>query len=173
VVKIGAPPPLLKVGRSGSVDARHYRIANHAVVEIAQVGLLVYRHEYFLRDDEGHDALLVQGAKPGATNWCLFMPLHPAEPLTPQQAGAVRGGSTVTVDGIVTTIDELFRSSIRQADNPDGPELKTGEILYGFSGRTGSTLLLTRWNENAITFGRGKLLPEQTVLTAFGQPSDK
>ena len=173
VVKHPALAPPLAVGNAGSLNGTHYRIVGHAQVEIAETGNFVDRHEYYLRDDDTNDALLVYGASPDAKDWIFFTPLHPAIALTPQQAGNVRLGKTVNVDGVVAPVTELFRSTIQQIEDPDQPGWKSGDVRYGFIAREGSTNLLVRWNEQDIEFEQGKTVDAKVVATAFGQPAPK
>jgi hypothetical protein len=168
-----APASPLSVGSSGSLNGTHYQIVGHAQVEIAKVGNFVDRHEYYLRDDDTNDALLVYGVDPDVKNWILFTPLHPALALTPQQAGNVRLGKTVNVDGVIAPVNELFRSTIQQIEDPEQLGWKSGDVWYGFSGREGSTVLLVRWNEQEIEFERGTMIDTKTVIAAFGQPTTK
>jgi hypothetical protein len=167
VKKVNAPALPLVVGTTGKLDGRNYRVAGHALVEIAQVGLLYDRHEYPLFDDDEHKALLVCGLKPGTKDWFLFTPLQPLTPLTPYQAAAIRAGETVNVDGVVAPVGEVFQSAIRQVESPDLPDLKTGDVFFGFSGQSGSTVLLVRWNNSGISFYQGKAVPAKDVTAAF------
>ena len=168
-----APSSPLAVGNSGSLNGMHYQIVGHAQVEIAETGNFVDRQEYYLRDDDTNDALLVYGADPDLKNWILFTPLHPALALTPQQAGNVRLGKTVNVDGIIAPVSELFRSTIQQIEDPEQPGWKSGDVWYGFSGREGPTILLVRWNEREIEFEQGRRLDPKTVTATFAQPTTK
>jgi len=171
VKKTSAPASPLGVGNRGKLNGKNYRVAGHALVEIAQVGLRYDRHEYPLFDDDEKKALLVYGLKPGTKDWLLFTPLQPQNPLTQYQAAAIRAGETISVDGAVTPIGEIFQSTLRLVEGPDVPELKAGDVFYGFSGQSGSTVLLVRWNNNGISFYQGKALPVKAVTAAFNPPA--
>jgi hypothetical protein len=173
VVRHPAPSSQLALGDTGTLKGTRYRIVGRALVEIAETGNFVDSREYYLRDDDTNDALLVCGTEPDAKDWILFTPLHPATALTPQQAGNVRLGETVNVDGIVAPVTELFRSTIQQIEDPDQPGWKSGDVHYGFSGHDGLTILLVRWNEQVIEFERGKLVDGKDVIAAFGEPATK
>ncbi len=173
VMKHPAPPSILALGNSGSLKGTHYQIVGHALVEVAETGNFIDRQEYYLRDDETNDALLVYGVGAGANDWILFTPLHPAIALTPQQAGNVRAGGTVNVDGVIAQVGEIFRSTIKEIEDPDQPGWKNGDVRYGFGGRDGSTILMVRWNEQDIEFERGKVIDAKDVAVAFGLTATK
>jgi hypothetical protein len=167
VRKTSAPSSSLVVGTSGKLGGQNYRIRSHAIVEIAEVGRVFDRHEYRLVDMDDAEALLVLGQKPGVKDWVLFRPLQPLKPITPVQAGALRVGQVVNLDGGVASVDEIFRSVIRRADGEESPNARSGGVLFGFGGHAGSTPLLVLWNHDGIVFFRGQTLLAQDVKTAF------
>ena len=170
VIKTSAPPSLLTTGRAGRLNGTDFRIQSHALVEVALVGRNFERHEYYLDNNDGEKALLICGSKPSAQDWVLFTPLDPAEPFTPQQAGAVRLGQTLNVNGIVVKVSDLFQSTIRLAESPEADALKNGDVLYGFAGKSDHLHLLVRWNASRIEFFQGQALPEKDVTAAFKPP---
>jgi hypothetical protein len=137
------------------------------------VGQVHERHEYKLLDHDGNPALLVYGLKPGAKDGALFTPIQPLDPLTPQQAAALRAGDNENLDGSVAPVSELFQSVIRQADSPESPDSRTGTMSFGFCGKSGETLLLARWNDGGIAFYRGRNLDAKEVTAGFRQPPQK
>jgi hypothetical protein len=171
VVKTGPPPSALALGGTGVLEGKKYRIGVHTVVEIARVGQIFERHEYHLTDEAGNRALLIYGSQPAARNWLLYAPIEPAISLTPQQAAAKRIGETVITDATAATISDLFQLTIRQVESLETSELKSGEVLYGFGGKSGDALILARWNTNGVAFYKGKALKE--VAAAFSQKVEK
>jgi hypothetical protein len=136
-------------------------------VEIEELGVRFQRHEFQLTNDDGNQALLVCGLEPNAKEWCLFTPLEPLEPLTPQQAGNIRFGETVNVDGVVAPVRELFRSTAC----PGSDSLSDWSInatRYGFIARTNTIIVLARWSEKGISFHSGKLVTAKPLTAAFG-----
>jgi hypothetical protein len=170
--RISAPPSLLKTGSAGRLKGAGFRVQSHLLVEIAQVGCKFERHEYELASDSdsGGKALLVCGSGTRARDWILFTPLHPSEPLTPQQAGAIRSGETVNVDGITAHVSDLFQSTIRRMESPEADLLKEGDVLYGFAAKSGDVELLVRWNSSRIEFYQGQPLSQTEVTAAFALP---
>lgn len=171
VTKTSALASPLVLGSMGKLDGKSYRIRGHAVVEIAQVGQLYDRHEYYISDEDANRALLVYGTKLGAKDWLLFTPLQPLTPLTPQQAAALRVGEPVNLAGFVVPVSEIFQATIRQIEYQDiaSPDAKNRDVFYGFATQAGPIQLLARWNDSGITFYRGKALPTKAVTAAFSQ----
>jgi len=166
------PSPLL-AGESGVLDGRRYRIASHALVQIDEVGLRFSRHEYELTDDDNHNYLLMSGMSSNAANWTLCAPIEPAKPLTPEEAGGLSAGKTVTVDGEPARITRLFRSTVLGVDEIYPQRHKRGDVLYGFSGPAKSNILIVRWNATNILWLKGTVLADRSVKAAFAPPAGK
>ena len=153
-----------------SGEGTKYRIAARTLVEVEEVGLRSQRHEYFLTNDEGGSALLIEGMQPGTKDWVLFKALSPIEAMTPQQAAKVRVGQIVNVDGVVAVVTDLFRSTVIMGEEAGyAIPIKSDEVRYGFLGRKNTTLLMVRWNANGITFRQGMELKEKEVKAGFGK----
>jgi len=172
-VKPTIPPSPLTIGTTGTLDGKTYRVQGHAVVEIAQVGMVYDRHEYQLFDETEHRVLLVCGSQPGKKDWLLFAPLASAPSLTPPQAAAKRKGDQVYLDGVSAPVTALFRSAILQVQSEQLLGLSNGDVFYGFAAQSAGSLFLARWNEAGITFYRGKTLPTKEVTDAFRQRAQK
>lgn len=167
VTKTTAPATPLALGSAGTLDGKSYHVQGHAVVEIAQTGRIYDRHEYDLFDEEGNRSLLIYGLKPGTTDWFLFTPLQPIDPLTPARAAALKLGDVVNVDGFLTPVNEISQCVLRQTESLDLPDLKSGTLLFSFSTQAGPTPLLARWNQDGIRFYRGRLVPTKLLDAAF------
>jgi hypothetical protein len=167
VIKTSAPPALLQVGSTGKLSGADYRIQSRALVQVALQGRQFQRQEYGLATDAGDKALLVCGSKPGAEDWMLYTPLQPAEPLTPKQAGAVRLGQTLNVDGVVAKVSELFRSTALLVEAAEADAPNKGDVMYCFAGSGDYYQLLVRWNSYRIEFFQGRALTEPEVTAAF------
>jgi hypothetical protein len=169
VVTASAPASPLAVGKIGKLGGTRFQVQSDLLVEIAMVGRKFDRHEYLLSDDAGAKALLVRGSAPGTADWWLFQPLQPLNPLTPQQAAAVRWGQTVNIDSLAAKVTELFQATVRQVESPEASDLNNiGDVFFGFTARAQNTQVLVRWNATYINFFQGAALPEKEVLAAFG-----
>jgi len=171
ITRISASPSPLSLGASGQLASVEYHITGHALLDLAEVNLRLAYHEYYLRDPQGHEAVLLAGLHPHDPDWVLFTPLHPFNSLTPYQAGAVRLGQMVNVAGMVVPVDELFTTTVQYAEFTGPPEATSGDTYYGFAASQNGELLLASWNESGITFWKGQKFLPRTVLTAFAPPS--
>jgi hypothetical protein len=167
VIVLPAAPPPLAAGESGVLAGRRYRIAGHALVEVAQVGLCFLRHEYELNDDDNNNSILISGAGTNGANWTLCAPMEPPTLLTPQSAAALSAGQIVKLEGDSARIGQLFRSTIREADEISSKMHRPGDVLYGFSGQMKSNILIVRWNATNITWLKGTALADRAVKAAF------
>ncbi len=171
IVFQAGPSPLL-AGESGVLDGRRYRIASHALVEIAEVGLRFSRHEYELNDDDNNNYLLMSGMSSNALDWILCAPIEPP-PLMPQAAGGLSAGQIVKIDGEPARITKLFRSTIRGLDKTSSQSYKPGDVFYGFSGPMKSNILIVRWNATNILWLKGTVLADRNVRATFAPPAGK
>jgi hypothetical protein len=112
----------------------------------------------------------VCGSEPGAKDWILFTPLRPTESISPQQAGAVRLGQTVSVASVTAKVNELFQSTLRRVDGPEAETLKGGEAWFCFCGQSDHSQLFVRWNASRVEFFEGTALTDNEVTTAFHPP---
>ena len=162
------PLPVFTIHWYGRLTGVDYHITGHVLMNIGEVGAQFERHEYFLPDQPGGEALLVSSLAPNQSDWVLFTPMTMARPLTPVQAAAVNLRQVVTVGGLVVPVKALFSATVRETEFHSEPELAAGETLYGFAGQRDSQYLLVRWNALAITCLSGHSLSSHSVLTAFG-----
>jgi hypothetical protein len=149
------------------LDGRPHRVLGHALVEVARVGTVHGQHEYWLLDNLGRPALLVNGGQPGMKDWQLFTPTAPATPVPATQLAAVRLGRTMEAGGTAMPVNELFQATIRQVDGTNVANVQTGQVFYGFGARAGERMLFARWNAAGSVWYVGKTVPEADVLAAF------
>ena len=162
------PSTVLATGDYVTLSGVKYQVSRHMLVEIAETGQKLQRHEFTLSGDDNKALLLVHGMQPGADDWVLFTPLSPIDPLTPQRAATVKTGLILNIDGVVASVTDLFRSKVL-LDEWSGPLTKVGDVSYGFLGRQNTTVLLVRWDANGIAFYKGATLTDREVKDAFGR----
>jgi hypothetical protein len=167
---IQAPPGPLRVGASGVLNDTAYYIAGQQLLEMARVGRRWQRRQYDLTAPDDQPAWLT--CDPGAAGpvWLLYTLLHPDHRLTPLEAGALRAGQTIEVDGGAVAITELFRSTVRSTEGASLSGGETGDVFYGCDGVMSSNwVLLVRWNQTNIIYQQGMPVTPKAVLAAFSQ----
>ena len=165
------PPKLpaagLSIGSAGKLNALQYRVTGHAVVEVAHVGKRYLRHEYFIADEAGNEALLWQGTEQGASKWMLVTPFAPAQPLTPAAAGALRLGQPVLLNDAAANVTDFFLSRVGKVEG--AAKLPAGKELYGFAARNSKgadkAAVVARWNGSEVTFYRIARMVENPAKT--------
>ena len=167
VYKEKAPEQALILGETGLLKNEHYQITGHSVMDISEPNLDFERHEYELTADDGHPALLVCGRSPKDGTWEVFTPLQPLEPITPSQAGAMRLGQSVEVEGVQGTIDELFLARSEKIEQLTNSTPMPGILRYNFSAKGQYRRLLVRWDATGIEFFAGIDVPKADVLKGF------
>ena len=167
--RISAPKSALKPGDTGKLANANWLVRSRAIVQISEVGLKYERHEYDLTSDDGSQAMLIHGMSPGADDWFYFTPLTPIEPMTPAKAAEVRVGETVNVDGVIVPIGHLFQSLTTRKDfAPDAtPVNSSSDMMFGYSGESGITTLVVRWDSRSVQFLKGKRLTNREIADAF------
>ncbi len=168
LAKISAPASRLKVGSTGKLDDKSWRVRGHAVVEIARTGRLHERHEYSLTSKDGSLALLICGLEANDKNWLLLSPVDPILPPTPTQAAELCVGQTNNVDGLDMRITDVFQSIAHPTDPSGLTDLDNSDVRFGLIGRASYSTMLIRWNATTIMFYRGKQIAATEVAAAFG-----
>jgi hypothetical protein len=165
-----APASPLNVGASGVLNDTEYKITGHELLEMAEMGRRWQRHQYDLNGPGDNEAWLICDPSPTGPVWLFYSRLQPDERLTPQEAGAMRAGQKVNLDGSAVAIRELFRCTVRFSEGGSVFGGQAGDVFYGFTGQISSNrVLLVRWNQTNIIYQQGIPVPARTVLTAFGQ----
>lgn len=167
--KISAPKSALKPGDTGKLADVKWLVRSHAIVQISEVGLKYERHEFNLTCDDGSQALLIHGMSPGTDNWFYFTPLTPIDPMSPARAAEMRVGETVNVDGVIVPIGHLFQAFTTRKDfAPDAtPVNSSSDVMFGYSGESGITTLIVRWDSQSVQFLKGKRLTSREITDAF------
>jgi hypothetical protein len=169
-VRIVAPDTHLSVGDAGKIDGKNYVITSDALVELDEVGVVFQRHEFHLRDQDGSDALLLDGWKPGSKDWCLLTLRDPTTPMTPKQAAAIHYGQSLAFAGASVPVDALFRFTTLKLNSATDVQNATDTVFYGFSGGTGVTLMLARWDNDNVNFYEGHSLAADPTSAFAASP---
>jgi hypothetical protein len=166
-----ADTPSLAVGMTGKWQDKNYHITAHALVEIAQAGLIFDRHEYELTDDYAMKTTLVCGDRPNAGDWILFEQIFPLLPPPSGKGMAVKNvGDLVELDGFTGNVTKLFRSTIKQTDGDDLSPVKTGLVFYGLVATNEFNTLFARWTGDGISYYVGHGVTAKKVIASFNSP---
>jgi hypothetical protein len=166
VLRTRSAAPSLTLDSSGLVDGKSYRVTGRQVVEVAQVGRVHERDEYWLKGSDGNVARLLCGLSPNDADWRLFTPLSPSEPLTPQRAAQLQVGQKVNIDGYEAMLEEIFQTRTLPKPGAVAGDANAN-IQFGFSARTAQMVLLVLWNNSGIEFQRGVRVDAKEVKAAF------
>ena len=172
IARMAAPDAHLLLGSAGKIDGKNYTVVSDALVELNEVGVVFQRHEFHLHDEDGNGALLLRGWKPGDKDWCLLILRDPSAPMTSQQAASIQYGQNVAFSDVSVPVDALFRFTTLKVTTVDVLQNETGKVYYGFSGGTGVTLMLARWDENSTNFYEGHSLTADPT-SSFTPPLEK
>lgn len=168
VITYPAPTSPLTIGAAGTVQGDDYRVLSHEVVEVDQVGIDIFRNEYYLQDEAGSSALLIYGSKPQAKDWILFTPFSTDNPPTPLQAGNFHFGQILRIDDKDATVTEVFRE---QAISHEPYLNQSGAIKpdpsYGIVATAEHNVYLIRWDSKTINFYRGRAIETKEIKAAF------
>jgi hypothetical protein len=168
-----APTQRLSTGTQGMLAQHTFVVTGQSVVEISRPGGRNDRREYFLRDEAGAPAILINGLSGGAKEWHLFRPVPTPAALTPADAATKRRNSPVNVGGRTAPITDLFQAKILSIDGPDAAKTPPGTVHYGFVAHDAATWIIARWTENQIEVFLGQSMPETEVITALGRTQEK
>jgi hypothetical protein len=172
---IGQPPdrrpaPAMQLAdhAQGTLAGHRYTVTGHWLCDIAAPDGRYGRHEYDLADESGNSALLIQSLDGAVNHWHILTPIPTPDGFTPERAGAVRLGGTVSVGSKQTKAHILFMSRTTAAQGTATDTPYTDSPRYGFVATEGGQWLLARWTAKEISFHLGQAVSEKEVLAAFG-----
>jgi hypothetical protein len=163
-------PTPIRVGRSGTLAGKPWRVAGRIVLGMEDAGETYYWNEYHLVGEDGQIATLVYEETETVAEWRLFTLFEPQTPLTLAEASAQRVGNTFDLDGTrmrVTLVDES-RVYFIEGTAPEGLEL--GDVAHYFNAETAGRMIVVSWTGSEIEYYRGLNLPADAVATAFSLP---
>lgn len=164
-----ANPTPLRIGMSGTLGGRRFRVAGRVVMGMEEGGETYYWNEFNLVDERGDDSVtLVFEETESGGEWKLFTLFDPGTPLTAADAASRRVGDRVNLDGTPRRITLVDESRVYHIEGiaPEGVEV--GDVAHYFNAETGDKMLVASWTGNEIEFYWGADLPRGTVAQAFG-----
>lgn len=169
-----APPKLLTaggptilVGGRGSIDGRALAVTAHAKVTVLQPRVRFEAHEYWLRAEDGREALLIHGWGGATNHWLLLESSAMAWNTDAFAAARMRALTSVELDGQRYTVTNLLLARAGPIDGDAAAAPWSSGEQYGFLARRGDEWLLCRWDESRIKWFKGRLIPP-AALKDFG-----
>ena len=168
-----ANPTPLKVGMSGTLFGKSYRVAGRVVLGTEQDGQTCYWNEFNLIAADGETATLVFEPTEHGGEWRLFILFEPENSITAADAAAKRVGDPLNLEGTDVRVTLVSRSRIYhiEGEAPEGEEV--GDVAQYFNAEAGNTMIVVSWTGDEVECYRGiEKLPYATVKDAFGLQSD-
>lgn len=163
-----ANPTPLRVGMTGDIAGRNYRIAGRIVMSMDEAGETYYWNEFNLIGGDGQCATLVYEETEDGPVWRLFTLIDPMIPLAAADVAGKRVGDPVDFgEGTfhVTCVDES-RVCFIEGEAPEGVE--RGDIAHYFNAEAGNQMVVVSWTGDEVEVYRGVTLPARAVANAFG-----
>lgn len=155
-----APAKALTLGGQWNSKELAGRVRAHAQAQIAKVGSLFQRHDYWLSTAESDSVWLIQGGGGNTDGWKRFTELPPPEGLRPIRAAEFKMGAPYSTDGKSFTITSLFRLSFRNVEGTPPEWVKADDVWMGFEGKSGDDQCVALWNRDEIHTFIGKKIPK-------------
>jgi len=165
-----ANPTPLRLGATGVLGGQRFRVAGRVVMGMDDEGETYYWNEFHLMDDAGASATLVFEETESGSEWRLFTPFEPANPLTASEAAAKSVGDQVNLDGspMPITLANQSRVYFIEGTPPEGVEV--GNVADYFNVESGNQMLVVSWTGDEVEFYQGITVPAETVASAFDLP---
>jgi hypothetical protein len=161
-------PTPLRVGMTGALVGKNYRIAGRIVMSMEEAGETYYWNEFNLVRGDGECATLVYEETEDGPVWRLFTLIDPPVPLTAADVANKNVGDPVDFgEGTfhVTCVDESRVCAI-EGEAPEGVE--RGDIAHYFNAEAGNQMVVVSWTGDEVEVYRGVTLPAPVVAKAFG-----
>jgi hypothetical protein len=170
-MKFTNPTPV-RLGLTGTIADRRYRVAGRIVLGMEQDGETYYWNEFHLVAPEGGEATLVHEVTDDGVVWRFFTAFEPQQPVSAAEAAAASVGDSVKLDDRplrVTLVDESRVYHV-EGTAPEGVEV--GDVARYFNAEDGNAMVVVSWTGDEVEFFRGHDLPRGAVARAFGLASE-
>lgn len=163
-------PTRLRVGTSGTLSSKRYRVAGRVVMGVVDDGVTYYWQEFNLVNDEGKSATLVfeEGERGG--EWKLFVMFEPTTPFTAAEAARKRPGDRVSLDGTALRVTLTDTSRVYHIEGTPPEGIEVGDVAHYFNAESGTLMQVVSWTGEEVECFRGFALQRGIVGAAFGVP---
>lgn len=163
-----ANPSNLRIGMSGILEGRHYRVAGRVVLKSEADGETYFWNEFNLLNDSGESATLVYEDSESDSPWKLFFLLQPSQPLGASQASAMRVGDRVSVDGKSASITLLGQSRVVHVEGTAPEGVEVGDVANYFNATYAEKMIVVSWSGEEVEHYEGVTVAAGRVESAFG-----
>ncbi len=165
-------PTRLRLGMSGNLGGKDYRVAGRSVLGETESGETYYWNEFNLETGSGEQATLVHDETNPVSQWRLFTLFDPEYPMTAADAASKRVGDQINLTG--DDVRVTFRGASRvyhiEGQAPEGEAV--GTVAEYFNAEAGSIMQVVSWTGEEVEYYNGVDLSRSTVATAFGLPPE-
>ena len=147
-----ANPTPLRIGMTGTLAGKTYRVAGRVVMGMEDAGETYYWNEFNLVTDEGESVTLVHEQTESGVEWKLFTMFEPEYPMTATDAATKRVADRLNLeetDLLVTLVDESRVYHI-EGEAPEGVEV--GDVAHYFNAEGGNRMLVVSWTGEEVEF---------------------
>ena len=168
-------PTRLRIGMSGNIGGKDYRIVGRAVLGEREGGGTYYWNEFKLENSAGEPATLVFDETEPASQWRLFTQFDPEYPMTAADAASKSVGDRLNLTG--EDVRVTFRGASRvyyiEGQAPEGEEV--GSVAEYFNALGANQMQVVSWTGEDVEYYNGLNLSPGMVASAFGlqyEPAD-
>ena len=165
-------PTRLRLGMSGNLGGKDYRVAGRSVLGESESGELYYWNEFNLETSSGEQATLVYDETNPASQWRLFTLFDPEYPMTAADAAGKRIGDQLNLTGqdVRVTFRGVSRVYHIEGQAPEGEEV--GTAAEYFNAEAGEVMQVVSWTGEEVEYYNGVNLSRGAVAAAFGLPRE-
>ena len=161
-------PTALRLGMSGTLAGKRYRVTGRAVMGMDADGERYYWNEFNLANDDSDSATLVFEETENGGEWKLFIAVEPEVTMTAAEASTKNIGDRLTIDYTSVTVSLVDESRIYFIEGKAPEGMEVGDVAHYFNAESGNTMIVVSWTGDEVEYFRGINLKRDAVTQAFG-----
>jgi len=163
-----ANPTSLRIGMTGDLSGRRYRVVGRVVMGMDEGGETYYWNEFNVVDGGGERATLVFEETERGGEWKLFTIFEPEYAMTAEDAATRKVGDELNLEGTQVRVTLVDESKVYQIEGEAPEGVEVGDVAHYFNAEAGNTMIVVSWTGDEVEFFRGVDLPHGVVARAFG-----
>jgi hypothetical protein len=160
-------PAPIKIGMTGNLSGKQYRVTGRAVLGEAEAGAIYYWNEFNLEIATGEEETLVFEKTKRGGEWRLFRMFEPDYPMTAADAATKRIGDRINLDGTPVFVSFVSNSRVYETEGKPPEEVKVGDVAHYFNATAGDKMVVVSWTGQEVEFFKGFDLTRKEVAKAF------